>query len=444
MKNKRIAWFAALAAVAALAAPASGGALAASAAPQANEVTTWNRIATETLVAFPGVAGGAPPALQINLGMTQGAVYDAVNSIERRHRPYLLETSFDPTASKEAAVATAAYRVLTNIVSTVPATIPFPNRASLLLTLDTEYANSLALIPDSPFKSEGIAAGNAAADAMIVARQGDGRFGPSQWVPNDDVGHWQPLLNPDGSQVLDPTPWVGGVRPFLMQSSSQFRTDGPQALSSAAWAEDFNEVKALGSVNSTARTDEQTHIALWWQSAGGPALLWNDVARDLAEDPDRGVDVADSALLLGMLNLSGADAAINCWNDKYYWDFWRPGQAIREADRDGNPATEPDGAWTALLTAPYPEHPSGHLCLDGAHLRVLQMFFGTDKIEFDVTSSRFGGETRHFDRFSEPLKEIIDARIWAGLHYRTADVQAQILGQKVVQYMAKHYFQPLD
>jgi len=229
-----------------------------------------------------------------------------------------------------------------------------------------------------------------------------------------------------------------------MQSASQFRTAGPQALTSSAWAADFNEVKALGSVNSTARTPEQTHIALWWQSAGGPALLWNDVARDLAEDPDRGVDLADSALLFGMLNLGGADAAINCWNDKYYWDFWRPGQAIREADRDGNPATEPDGAWTALLTAPYPEHPSGHLCLDGAHLRVLQMFFGTDKIGFDVTSSRFGGETRHFDRFSEPLKEIIDARIWAGLHYRTADVQAQILGQKVVQYMAKHYFQPLD
>jgi hypothetical protein len=444
MKDKRIAWFAALAAVAALAAPASGGALAASAAPQANEVTTWNRIATETLVALPGAAGGAPPALQINLGMTQGAVYDAVNSIEPRHRPYLLETSFDPMASKEAAAATAAYRVLTNIVSTVPASIAFPNKASLLQRLDTEYAASLAAIPDTPLKTAGIAAGNAAADAMIAARRDDGRFGPSQWVPNDDVGHWQPLLNPDGSQMLDPTPWVGGVDPFLMQSSSQFRTDGPQALSSDAWAEDFNEVKALGSVNSTARTDEQTHIALWWQSAGGPSLLWNDVARDLAEDPDRAVDLADSALLFGMLNLGGADAAINCWNDKYYWDFWRPEQAIREADRDGNPATEPDGSWTALLTAPYPEHPSGHLCLDGAHLRVLQMFFGTDKIGFDVTSSRFGGETRHFDRFSAPIKEIIDARIWAGLHYRTADVQAQILGRKVVHYMAKHYFQPLD
>jgi hypothetical protein len=276
---------------------------------------------------------------------------------------------------------------------------------------------------------------------MIAAREGDGRFGPSPWMPNHDPGHWQPLLNPDGTQMLDPTPWVGEVRPFLIKSSSQFRTDGPQALTSAAWAEDFNEVKALGSANSTVRTPEQTHIALFWQSNVPPT--WNAVARNLAEDPSYDVDVPESALLLAMLNLSAADAAINCWNDKYYWDFWRPWQAIREADRDGNPATEPDPSWTALLTAPYPEHPSGHLCLDSASLKVLEMFFGTDKIGFDVTSVRFPGETRHFDRFSEPLKEIIDARIWAGLHYRTADVQAQILGKKVANYMAKHYFQPL-
>jgi hypothetical protein len=439
MRHGRNAWFAALAAaVVTLAAPA---------AAQANEVTKWNRIATSTLVLFSGPAGGAPPALQINMGMTQGAVYDAVNAIEPRHRPYLLGTLFDSLASKDAAVATAAYSVLSNIVSTVPdrPDIPFPNRASLLATLATEYSNSLALIPDSPFKTEGIAAGNAAANAMIAARQGDGRFGPSQWEPDTRVGHWQPLLNPNGTQMLDPTPWVGGVQPFVMQSSSQFRTDGPQALSSAAWAEDFNEVKALGSIDSPSRTDDQTHIALWWQSTGGPSLLWNGVARDLAENASYHVDYADSALLFAMLNLSGADAAINCWNDKYHFDFWRPWQAIHEAAGDGNPATEPDPSWTALLTAPYPEHPSGHLCLDGSQLRALQMFFGTDKIgRFGVTSTRFGGETRYFERFSEPLKEIIDARIWAGLHYRTADVQAQVLGMKVVHYMAKHYFQPLD
>jgi PAP2 superfamily len=431
----RARWFVVLAAAVAFAAPA---------AAQANEVTDWNRIATNTLVAFPGAAGGAPPALNINMGMTQGAVYDALNATEpRHHRPYLLKRRFSARASKEAAAATAAYRVLSNIVSTVPVTISFPNRASLLQTLGAQYATSLAAIPETPFKRQGIAAGNAAAEAMIAARQDDGRFGPSQWVPNSAPGHWWPLLNPDGTPMLDPTAWVGGVRPFLMQSASQFRTAGPQALTSAAWAADFNEVKALGSVNSTARTPEQTHIALWWQSAGGPALLWNPVARNLVENPSSAVDIVDSARLFAMLNLAAADASINCWNDKYHFDFWRPWNAIPRAAEDGNPATEPDPSWRALLTAPYPSHPSGHLCNDSAYLTALGIFFGTDEIGFDVTSSRFPSEPRHFDRFSEPLDEIIEARIWAGLHYRTADVQAVILGRNVAEYMAGHYFQPV-
>jgi len=430
MRRTRIGCLAALAAIAALAVPAVA---------QANEVTHWNSIATSTLVAIAPTSGGAPPALQINMAMTQGAVYDAVNAIEPRHRPYLLGARFDSRASKDAAAATAAFRVLSNIVSTAPA---FAAQATLLQNLLTEYTNSLAAIPDD-FEADGIAAGNAAADAMIAAREGDGRFGPSPWVPNYDPGHWQPLLNPDGTQMLDPTPWVGGVEPFLMRSSSQFRTDGPNALRSRAYARDFNEVKALGSMDSATRTPEQTHIALFWQSAGGPALLWNAVARNLADDPQYGVDTADSALLYAMLNLSAADAAINCWNDKYYWDFWRPWQAIHEAGTDRNRATAADASWTALLTAPYPEHPSGHLCLDGAHLKALQTFFGTDKVQFGVTSSRFPGETRVFDRFTEPRKEIVEARIWAGLHFRTADVQGAVLGRKVAQYMEKHYFQPL-
>jgi hypothetical protein len=418
-------------------------AVAAPAAAQANGVTHWNRIAMSTLVAFPGPAGGAPPALQIHMGMTQGAVYDALNAIEpKHHRPYLLHRRFGATASKEAAAATAAYRVLRSIVAGVPGSIPFPNRATLLQTLDTEYAASLAGIPGSPFKTMGIRAGNAAADVMIADREGDGRFGPSQWVELVGPGYWQPLYNPDGTRQLDPTPWVGGVRPFLLVSPSQFRTAGPNPLGSAAYAADFNEVKALGRVDSGVRTATQTHNALFWQSNGGPALLWNDVASDLVENPSYSIDMGDSALLLGMMNLAGADAAINCWNDKYYYDFWRPWTAIQQADTDGNPATEADPSWTALLTAPYPEHASGHLCLDSAELPVLQAFFG-DNVAFGVTSSRFGGETRFFDHFSEPLAEIIEARIWAGLHFRTADVQAVSLGENVVRYMTENYFQPV-
>lgn len=424
-------WSAAVTALAVIVLTAPAGARA-----QANEVAKWNEIATRTLSEFPPAAG----VIHLNMAMSQGAVYDAVNSIERTHRPYLLWTRFHRRASTDAAAATAAYRVLSDIVASVPATVPFANRTALLDRLAADYATTLAAMPDTRWRARGIAAGDAAAAAMLVARRGDGRFAASPWVPSSAPGHWQPLLNPDGTPMLDPTPWIGEVRPFLIESSSQFRTAGPPALSSAAWARDFNEVKALGSVASTVRTPEQTDIALFWQSNVAPT--WNAVARDLVLDPRRGVDLSDSARLLAMMNLSAADAVINCWNDKYHWDFWRPWQAVREAGADGNPATEPDGTWTALLTAPYPEHPSGHLCLDGAHVRALQMFFGTDKIEFDAPTARPPVRTRHFNRLSHALDEIVEARIWAGLHFRTADLQARRLGGQVADYMARHHFQP--
>ena len=446
MARRRSIWLVAVAVVV-LAALDVVGASAAPVVTATNPVSDWNLVAVNTLTTLPGPAGGAPPASQISLGMVQGAVYDAVNAITpKHHRPYLLKRRFAATASKDAAVATAAYMVLSNIVSTVPASISFPTRASVLQSLASQYAASLSAIPDSPRKTKGVAAGNAAAEAMIAAREGDGRFGPSQWVPNAAPGHWQPLVNPaTGQPILDPTPWVGGVKPFLMQSSSQFRTAGPLALGSAAYAAEFNEVKALGSINSAVRTATQTYIARWWQTT--PVASWNAVARDLIGREE--VDIADSARLLAMANLSAADAGINCWNDKYYWDFWRPWNAIPRAAEDGNPATTAEAGWTALLTAPYPEHPSGHLCNDGAHVGVLRMFFG-DVIEggYQITSaSTFlaptDPKTRTFGSFSQALAELIEARIWAGLHYRTADVQAEQLGRNVANYMAANYFQPV-
>ena len=280
---------------------------------------------------------------------------------------------------------------------------------------------------------------------MIAARQDDGRFGPSQWVPNTAPGHWWPQLNAAGQPILDPTPWVGGVDPFAMQTSSQFRTSGPNALTSAAWAAEFNEVKALGSATSAVRTTHQTYVARWWQST--PVAIWNSVATDLAER--EGLSIADTARLLAMENLSGADAAINCWNDKYYWDFWRPWNAIPRAAEDGNPATLPEPGWTPLIAAPYPDHPSGHLCLDSAHTRILQMFFD-DAIEggYEITSmstllGATDARTRRFGSFSQAVAEITEARIWAGLHYRTADEQAKVLGWNVADYTAANYFQPV-
>jgi hypothetical protein len=442
MRRRRFIGAAALV-VGTLATVAAVGAAAPPAATPATEVTHWNEIAVSTIINLPPRAGGAPPAAQVEVGMVQGAVYDAVNAVTpKHHRPYLLKRRFGATASKEAAAATAAYAVLKNIVSTVPASIPFPTREGVLGSLESEYAGSLAAIPDSPFKRMGIEAGTAAAEAMIAARENDGRFGPSQWVPNSAPGHWQPLLDAAGQPILDPTPWVGLVKPFLMTSSSQFRTAGPNALSSAAWATEFNEVKMLGAANSSVRTTEQTYIARWWQST--PVLSWNAVARDLIGR--RQLDLVDSARLLAMENLAAADAAINCWNDKYYWDFWRPWNAIPRAAEDGNDATEP-ATWTALITAPYPEHPSGHLCLDGAHTQVLRMFF-PDAVDggFQITSTSAlllatDPRTRSFASFSQALAEVTEARIWAGLHYRTADLQAQQLGRNVAEYMAQNYFQ---
>ena len=200
----------------------------------------------------------------------------------------------------------------------------------------------------------------------------------------------------------------------------------------------------LGRATGSTRTAEQTYIARWWQSA--PVLSWNEVARQLIARA--GLDAADSARLLALQNLSGADAAINCWNDKYHFDFWRPWNAIPRALEDGNPATDPDPTWTALLTAPYPEWPSGHNCLDGAHVAVLRMFFGDTPGSFQITSVSTllvaaEPKVRTFETFSQPLAELIEARIWAGLHYRSADVQGQALGTKVANYAAANYFQPV-
>ena len=410
----------------------------------ASEVTHWNQVATQTLVAIPGPNGGAPPAFSINMGMVQGAVYDAVNAIgPKQHRAYLLNSRTGARASIDAAVATAAYHVLSELVSTAPERVPFPGRTGLLSTLSAAYAASLAAVDDGSFERQGIAVGHAAAEAMLDARMGDGRFGPSPWVSNPAPGHWQPLLS-GGVPVLDPTPWVGNVTPFVVQSPSQFRSVPPPALDSQQWAAEFNEVKSLGRATGSTRTDQQTYIARWWQSA--PVLSWNDVARQLIARTD--LDAADSARLLALQNLSAADAAITCWNDKYHFDFWRPWNAIPRALEDGNADTAPDATWTALITAPYPEYTSGHNCLDGAHATVLRMFFGDDPVggPFQITSTAVnpgGPAVRTFDTFTQPLTELIEARIWAGLHYRSGDVQGQLLGQNIANYGAANYFQPV-
>ena len=421
-----------------------GASAASPAEADATAVTQWNLTAVNTLAGLPMPAGGAAPATQIEIGMVQGAVYDAVNAITpKHHRPYLLNRRFGNTASDEAAVATAAYLVLKNIVETVPQSITFPTRATVLASLETQYNASTNAIPASPFKDQGIAAGTAAAEAMIDARKDDGRFGPSQFVPNPKPGYWDPVA-PNGTTALDPTPWVGGVEPFLMRSSSQFRSPDPYALASAAYAADVNEVKAIGGdgvVTPSTRTAEQTYIAKWWQS--NPMVSWNDVARQLIARNH--LDISDAARLLAMENLAAADAAINTWNNKYHFSFWRPFQAIRRAADDDNSATSPDPTWTPLISAPYPEYTSGHMGLDGSHTTVLQMFFGNAPAGGYQITSAFGNPggpaTRTFSSFSQAVDEIVKARIWAGLHFRNADVQGVQLGTNVANFAAANYFE---
>jgi hypothetical protein len=445
--RRRFVWLAAVSAVALVGAL---GVIGASAAPPAEAdgtvVTQWNLIAASTLGGLPMPAGGAAPASQINMGMVQGAVYDAVNAITPKHfRPYLLERRFGNTASDEVAVPTAAYLVLKNIVETVPQSITFPTRGTVLASLEAQYNASTNAMPDSPFKDQGIAAGTAAAQAMIDARKDDGRFGPSQFVANPNPGYWDPVA-PNGTTALDPAPWVGGVEPFLMHSSSQFRSPAPYALASAAYAADVNEVKEIGGDGvgtPSTRTATKTYVAKWWQS--NPMASWNDVARQLITRNH--LDISDAARLLAMENLAAADAAINTWNNKYHYSFWRPFQAIRRAADDGNSATSPDLTWTPLISAPYPEYTSGHMGLDGAHTTVLRMFFGdAPAAGFQITSAFAnpgGPATRTFSSFSQAVDEIVEARIWAGLHFRSGDVQGAQLGTDVANFAAANYFEPV-
>jgi hypothetical protein len=366
-------------------------------------------------------------------------VYDAVNAIDRGHRRYLVQPPSNPTDSKEAAAATAAFRVLVDV---------FPSQVGTLQPLYDAY---LATLADNPpgSRANGVAIGEATANAMLTNRMNDGRFGPSPTPHPLAPGIWRPT---PPNFANDPAPWVGNVRPFIVPNVAMLRTDGPNPLTSVAYAEDFNEIKEVGSLASITRTADQTDAAIFWQDHA-PAMF-NRIFRALATSQN--LDIVDSARLFAMENLAAADALIGCWNDKYYYWFWRPITAIREADTDGNPATEADPTWLPLFdpstpvchlpplfTPPFPDHPSGHCSATGAFVQTLQNFFGTDKIAVTVFSNK-SCTTRSFDRFSDILSEVIDARVWAGIHFRTADVQGAVLGNKVAHYLRRHYFQPVQ
>ena len=352
----------------AVVAPAPGAAAAVT--PPADVVVEWNANAVAALV---GATGHGPTVAYPHLAMVQGAVYDAVNGIDGGYQPYLaVPPAADPGDSMEAAAATAAHDVLVALFSTPPMT-----NAGVVATLHGQLAATLDGITDGPSKAGGIVVGEQAAARMIVARTGDGRFPPFV-APAEGfgAGEWRrTTVTTTFPFGFEPFPWVGDVDPFIIANAAALRSDGPNALASDAYTRDFREVKRYGSLTSTVRTADQTHAALFWQANG--ALLFNLVFRQLADTQD--LDIVEAARLFAMGDLAGADGAIACWDDKYYWNAWRPETAIRQAGTDGNPATQADPSWTPLFTTPpFPEHPSGHTCISGAVVRTLQRYFGTD------------------------------------------------------------------
>jgi hypothetical protein len=425
------------------------------AGPPENAVLDWNLHAVAALsnpttqppLPSPPIfvgAGETPPVAASHLAMVQGAVYDAVNAIDGGFQPYLAGLPpASPSASKPAAVATAAHDVLVGLV--IPATGLRVLSLETRTWLDETYAASLAATPDGPAKAAGIAIGRAAAQEMLRLRADDGRFGLFSFTEGTEPGEWRrtATLPP----FTDPFAWVSRVEPFLLESQSQLRTTGPHPLTSPAYAREYNEVKDYGGNGTTTpslRTPEQNALASFYTV--NPVELFNRTFRVIAED--RGLTFVDEARLFAMLNMAAADGLISCWDDKAFWNFWRPITAIRLGDDDGNPATAADPGWTSLIAAPpYPEHPSGYNCATGSFMYTAKIFFGTDRVAFSVVRVAPGvpNVTRNYERFTDVVKDTIDARIYQGIHFRAGDEQGAQIGKQVARWLDRHtsFFKPV-
>jgi len=377
--------------------------------------------------ATPGAGQGATVS-GLHMAMVQLAVYDAVNSIVGGYQPYLTGLPRAPKwASQDAAVATAAHGVLMGLGRPPVPALPQPVRDWLPL----RYAETLATIPDGAAKDAGIAAGAAAAAAMLASRDGDGRFVPTAFTVGTGPGEWRPT-----SGVNDPAAWVMNVRLFTLESRSQFPTAGPRELDSGAYAREYNEVKALGSKTGSSRTPEQQALAEFYQP--NPVEMYNRAFRGLTANQN--LSIADEARFYAVVNVTGADTFIHCWAEKEKWGFWRPITAIREGNADGNSKTVGDTSWESFIPAPpYPDHTSGYNCLTGAFMQAAQRFFHQPNMDFSVTNL-VTGVTRDYHRFSDVYQDTIEARIAQGIHFRATDVQGARLGKQVANWVADNYF----
>jgi hypothetical protein len=409
----------------------SGPARPSLAAPGDNAVGHWNEIALNTITSDP--ARGTPSAAILYVAIAQAAVYDAVMAIEGTHEPYAFDGSAPRGTSLDAAVAAAAHDVLVQY---------FPAQRA---ALDSQYASSLAQIPDGRAENQGVKVGQRAAAELIALRENDGRDAAVPEPPNGtQPGEWRRTgTNPNAPAV---TPYVAQVRPFLALSPSQFRPAGPNPLTSAQYAEEFERTRLYGGKADTADTDvirspEQTEIATFWTE--NTVRQYNRALRALARE--RALSIGESALLFAMTDIPMADAMITCWNTKYHYLAWRPATAIPLADTDGNPATTADPSWVPFsTTAQHPEYVSGHACLTGAITRGLEEFLGTKAIDFSITSTAVGANNPHdFETVTELRSEVEDARVYGGDHWTTGGADGTSLGDELADWALKRFFEEI-
>lgn len=429
-----------------IAAMGTASVLASPPAARADEVTHWVGVFNQAV----RVHGGGPCPLSRGEAMTFGAVYEAVNSIHRGHRPYIAFLPAGAGCSKEAAVAQAAHDVLVHI---------YPAQQAYF---DAELASRMALIPNGTSKAEGISVGAAAAAQMIIHRFGDGSDNNTPYVFGTDPGDFvMPEDFTGGSQPHGPN-WYG-VDPFTLDSGASFRLPGPggftnmtDLLTSAAYTAQFNEVKDVGERNSATRTRDQTELAFFWANdVDGtykpPGHLLN-IAVEISTA--RGLSLVENARLFGLLTLAHADSAIVAWDMKYGTniDLWRPITGIRRADTDGNPDTVQDATWLALnpFTPPFPAWTSGHSTFGGSTAAVLAEFFGTDAMTFSITSEDplyaalvpTPSPTRTFTSFSHMGFEDAMSRIYLGVHWRWDCIDGFNTGMALGHHVGQNYLQP--
>jgi hypothetical protein len=388
-------------------------------------VLDWNGLAARLIVG-PGGASKAPPLGLVDLAIVHTAIYDAVNAVEGfPFKPYGIQPPVITPASAEAAAARAGRDVLLAL---------YPPRSA---DIETLYASSLAAIPDGPAKANGIDAGLQAAAGILALRANDGRNAGTTIVePPEAPGVW---IRTPPAFAAPQAPWTAAIMPWTLKRSDQFRPEEPPALDSRAWVRDYNEVKALGPETDSTRTAEQTDIGRFWGDQ--PMLQWNRAWRGISVGA--GLSVQDNARFFAMLAASGSDALIACWEAKYHYMFWRPVTAIRAGGE--NPALTGDSNWLGLVTAPnHPEYPAAHGCFSGATVETLSYFFGTDNFTFTITSNFPGVTTpvRTYSSFSQALQEVLDARIYGGMHYRNSTHKGAILGKQVSHFATRHFFRP--